>query len=1205
MRRALNLILVLLFLLSISYINIEPAKANDGVWISLGSNYLYSEVRTIAIDKADANIIYIGTWEEGIFKTTNGGESWKPINNGLTDTYIHSIKIDPQNANIIYVGTGNGVYKSTDAGESWNEVGSLGVEVLSLAIDPTNTKIIYAGIYNEGAIEGVFKSLDGGENWENIGLKEETIFSIVIKPDNSQIIYAGTWYGIFKSTDHGYSWNKIGLNGKKVNVLKIEPQNANIIYVGTGNGVYKSTDAGESWNEVGSLGVEVLSLAIDPINTKIIYAGTDTVGMSKSIDRGEKWERLRILANEIPSIEVDNNGTIYVGTELGVSKSQDGGKTFKTISNPKGIEALAIDPIVKNTIYAATLDGIYKSNDEATSWKRIGLDGVPSFSIVIDPKNPKVIYVGTLGEGIYKSIDGGMSWENKSQGITDPYEEPSVLAIAINPDNTEIIYAGTWNGVFRSNDSGNSWESVGPHQESELRVFSIQIDPSNDEVLYVGTWDGIFKSTNGGLLWENIGLKDMFVSSLIISPKNPQIIYAGTYSYGILKSLDGGKSWSNTAFSKPEYYKYYNIFSLAIYPDDPNTVFAVGLFYVPSPIPSIAIKIPVYFKSSNGGLSWEEQDLPNTIPYVQSILLDDQSNIAYLGTPIGVFKSDLNTGKGNFTSFGFPNNYVGALLVVKETLYAGSTDGNIGKSEDGGNLWRFTARYSASIHFLTADPRNPLILYAGTSIGILKSKDGGDSWDKERTTLENVYCIAIDSENSNTIYVGTGDGVLKSDDGGETWQRIGIEGENVFSITIDSKNTSILYAGSSKGIFKSVDGGKSWTLKKTTDENIYAVTLKDSNIIYVGTGDGVLKSDDGGETWKFCGIEGANVFCMLIDPYGNVYAGTDSGVFLSENSGCNWNAINNGLTNFYINTIAIDNKGNIYVGTDGGGIFKFVSEHSIEAKAGDGGFISPTGSVIVNSGTDQTFTITPNTGYHIKDVKVDGKSVGAVSTYTFTNVTDNHTIEATFEPITYLISVSSGPGGSISPSGTITVNSGESKTFTVTPYSGYKISDVKVDGVSKGAISSYTFANVTSNNTIEATFEKEITETVIILQIGSTTFTVNGVSNTLDSPPVIKNNRTLLPIRAVIESLGGTVGWDATERKVTVTLGSKTIELWIGKNIAKVNGTDTPIDSTNSKVVPEIINSRTMLPLRFVTENLGCDVQWDGGTQTITITYQG
>jgi hypothetical protein len=110
--------------------------------------------------------------------------------------------------------------------------------------------------------------------------------------------------------------------------------------------------------------------------------------------------------------------------------------------------------------------------------------------------------------------------------------------------------------------------------------------------------------------------------------------------------------------------------------------------------------------------------------------------------------------------------------------------------------------------------------------------------------------------------------------------------------------------------------------------------------------------------------------------------------------------------------------------------------------------------------------------------------------------------------------------------------------------------------------------------------------------------------HTLDSPPIIKNNRTLLPIRAVVEALGGTVGWDAMERRVTVSLGTTTIELWIGKSIAKVNGVDTPIDSANPKVVPEIINSRTMLPLRFVTENLGCDVQWDGTTKMITIKYK-
>jgi hypothetical protein len=128
-------------------------------------------------------------------------------------------------------------------------------------------------------------------------------------------------------------------------------------------------------------------------------------------------------------------------------------------------------------------------------------------------------------------------------------------------------------------------------------------------------------------------------------------------------------------------------------------------------------------------------------------------------------------------------------------------------------------------------------------------------------------------------------------------------------------------------------------------------------------------------------------------------------------------------------------------------------------------------------------------------------------------------------------------------------------------------------------------------------------QTVLVLHMGKSTFTVNGTSKTLDSPPIIKNGRTLVPIRAIIEALGGTVGWDGAARKATVTLGKKTIALWIGKSVATVNGVSTPIDSTDAKVVPEIINGRTMLPLRFVTENLGATVGWDQNTQTITITY--
>jgi hypothetical protein len=146
--------------------------------------------------------------------------------------------------------------------------------------------------------------------------------------------------------------------------------------------------------------------------------------------------------------------------------------------------------------------------------------------------------------------------------------------------------------------------------------------------------------------------------------------------------------------------------------------------------------------------------------------------------------------------------------------------------------------------------------------------------------------------------------------------------------------------------------------------------------------------------------------------------------------------------------------------------------YTITATAGTGGSISPSGSVKVNHGADKTFTITPNSGYQILDVKVDNVSQGAISTYTFKNVTgNNHTISATFTIKTYIITATAGAGGNISPSGAVKVNYGTDQTFTIKPNANYRIADVKVDGASKGAISTYTFKNVTANHTISATFK--------------------------------------------------------------------------------------------------------------------------------------
>ena len=127
--------------------------------------------------------------------------------------------------------------------------------------------------------------------------------------------------------------------------------------------------------------------------------------------------------------------------------------------------------------------------------------------------------------------------------------------------------------------------------------------------------------------------------------------------------------------------------------------------------------------------------------------------------------------------------------------------------------------------------------------------------------------------------------------------------------------------------------------------------------------------------------------------------------------------------------------------------------------------------------------------------------------------------------------------------------------------------------------------------------------TILVLRVGSPAMKVGSSSVVLDAPPVIVEGRTLVPIRVVVESLGGTVAWDAVSQTVTVLLGGTRLKLVIGKSSALVNGKSTLIDNTNPKVVPRILNSRTMLPLRFVAESLGADVQWEASTQTITITY--
>jgi hypothetical protein len=165
---------------------------------------------------------------------------------------------------------------------------------------------------------------------------------------------------------------------------------------------------------------------------------------------------------------------------------------------------------------------------------------------------------------------------------------------------------------------------------------------------------------------------------------------------------------------------------------------------------------------------------------------------------------------------------------------------------------------------------------------------------------------------------------------------------------------------------------------------------------------------------------------------------------------------------------------------------------TVAATAGDHGAVSPGGVRLLALGVDQTYSITPETGYHIEDVVVDGSSVGAVPSYAFKNVAEDHTIAATFAVDSYDITASAGPNGSITPSGTVTIDYGQDQAFTIAPAPGYSVLDVLVDGMSVGAVTTYTFTDVAEAHTISATFAVNPVPWKVTFSLSKYAVSVNG-----------------------------------------------------------------------------------------------------------------
>jgi photosystem II stability/assembly factor-like uncharacterized protein len=306
------------------------------------------------------------------------------------------IQLHPKNPDILYVTTNDYIYKSRDGGKTWANIskGMSHSRVIAMAVDPSYPATVYAGTKGDA----VYKSYDGGQRWASMrsGLDDATISSVV-------------------------------------NQFVFDPYDSNHIFVATTMGIFETKTGGGSWVKKMEGMKEVLmvvALGMDPTRPAVLYAGTSG-GVYKSVNEGGHWEKV-------------NNG--LVPPEMIKS------------SRALNVTSIHVDPFEPDTVYAATLSGLFKSTDGAASWNRIGQSLQDQMIIAMIPDRSKkgVIYI-TGRDGVHRSGDGGANWKTLNKG----FASTNIRSIAQSATNPDLFYAGTnGSGLYRSRDAGETWESM-------------------------------------------------------------------------------------------------------------------------------------------------------------------------------------------------------------------------------------------------------------------------------------------------------------------------------------------------------------------------------------------------------------------------------------------------------------------------------------------------------------------------------------------------------------------------------------------------------------------------------------------------------------------------------------------------------------------------------------------------------------------------
>lgn len=670
---------------------------------SIGPGLTSGRIVHLAVKPNDRTHFYVGVAAGHVWKTTNGGISFKPVFDNQDVYSIGVVEMNPHNYHEVWVGTGennsqrsvswgNGIYKSLNGGESWEHMGldSSG-HIGRILFDPDNPNTIYVAAYGwlwgPGGHRGVFKSTDGGKTWDNsLFISENTgVSDLVMDPRDPNTMYAAAYQrrrhvwtlinggpeaGIYKTIDGGENWFKINSGLPSVDMgrigLAISPQDPDVIYAlveaAEGkDGFFKSTNRGASWKKQSdyksSSPQYYQEIVCDPVQFDYIYS-LSTYSMY-SDDGGKTWNRLsndeRHVDDHALYIDPNDNNYVLIGGDGGLYESHDRGKEWRFFPNLPLVQFYRIqadnaEPFYN--VYGGTQDNNSIGGPSRTTHAN-GILNQDWFYVLwgdgyepqIDPENPNIVYA----QWQYGNLVRFDRQSGEFAGIKPQEEEGEELRwnwdspVIISPhDNKRLYFAA--NKVFRSDDQGNSWQKISGDLSRQI---------NRNELKVMGkVWPPEAVSKNQSTsLYGNI-------VSLAESPVKEGLLWVGTDDGLIHYTEDNGANWTKIEKinGAPE-----KIYVADLYPSrhDENVIYAIYNNHKMNDFK------PYIYRSDDKGKSWKTitNGIPNNEPAWTIEEDTEDPNLIFAGTEFGLYFSNDAGQKWIELKSGFPTNSVRDLDI--------------------------------------------------------------------------------------------------------------------------------------------------------------------------------------------------------------------------------------------------------------------------------------------------------------------------------------------------------------------------------------------------------------------------------------------------------------------------------------------------------------------------------------------------------------